>query len=253
MDRVFPWRQDTERAGELTQERTRALARINLAEDGRRVTLVRRAETHFGREHPIACFRLAGRRGSRFRRRHVEHQRDRGERVEQMKVGRNQRDGAAAHQRRFQSGARGAGRLVVMGRAGSIAVVVMGLRRSRGVTRRLLGTAVADAEVAMREAEHLRRDPNQQRPRRERAEQRTESCLARTHFSDLCWRRPCAVSSGLSISLTSDRKKERAVHTMGPTPHPRRRLSNYYADGGGNPHTNSKNLPRLARSCCRAR
>ena len=177
---------DTERAGELTQERTRALARINLAEDGRGVAAVRRAKTHVGREDPIACFRLAGRRGSRCRRRQVEHQRDRGQCVEQMKVRLNQRSGAAADQRRFQSGARGASRSVVMGGAGGITVIVMSLRRSRGVTRRFLGTAVADAKIARREAEHLCRDPNQQRPRRKRAEQRTESCLARTHHAVLC-------------------------------------------------------------------
>ena len=83
----------------LTQERTRALTRINLAEAGRGVTAVRRAKTHFGREDPIACLCLAGRRGSRFRRPHVEHQRDGGERIEQVKVGMNQRSGTAAHQR----------------------------------------------------------------------------------------------------------------------------------------------------------
>ena len=170
----------------LTQERTRALTRINLAEAGRGVTAVRRAKTHFGHEDPIACFRLAGRRGSRCRRRHVEHQRDRGERVEQMKVGLNQRNGAAAHQRRFQCGTRGAGGRVVMSRAGRIAVFVMRWGRGRGMTRRLLRTAVADSEVAVREAEHLCRDPNQQHPSREGAEQRTESCLARTHHGDLC-------------------------------------------------------------------
>ena len=50
----------------------------------------------------------------------------------------------------------------------------------------------------MREAEHLSRDPNQQRPRRKGAEQRTENYLARTHDAVLCWRRPCVVSTGLS-------------------------------------------------------
>ena len=186
MDRVFPWQQDTERAEELTQERTRALARINLAEDGRGVTAVRRAKTHQGREDPIACFRLAENSGGRLRSRHVEQERERGQSVEQMKVRLNQRGGTAAQQRRFQSGTRGAGGRVLMSRAGRITVLVMSLRRSRGVTRRLLRTAVAHAEVAVREAEHLRRDPNQQHPRREGAEQRTESCLARTHHGDWC-------------------------------------------------------------------
>ena len=96
--------------GELIQERTRALARINLAEDGRGVTAVRRAETHFGREDPIAWSSLAGKVSGRLRGGHVERERERGQSVEQMKVRLNQRRCAAADQRGFQRGANGAAR-----------------------------------------------------------------------------------------------------------------------------------------------
>ena len=156
---------DTERAGELNQGRTRALARINLAEGGRSEAAERRAKTHQGREDPIACFWLAGIGDGRLHHHRIEY--DRGQCVEKMEVRLNERRRTAADQRGFQRGAGGAGRRFVMGRAGRIAVGVMSLGRSRGVTRRLLGTAVADAEVAMREAEHLCRNPNQQCPRRE--------------------------------------------------------------------------------------
>ena len=162
------------KAEELIQERARALAKINLAEAGRRVAAMRRAKTHFRREHPIACFRLAEKAPGRLSRHHVERQRERSEGVEQVEVRLNEGSRTAAHERRFERGAGGAARSVVMRRLVRIAVVVRSGRRSRSVTRRLLRAAVANAEVAVREAEHLRCDPNQQCCRRKEAEQRTE-------------------------------------------------------------------------------
>ena len=75
---------DTERAGELNQGRTRALARINLAEGGRGEVAERRAKAHFGLEDPIACFRLAGIRDGRLHHHRIEC--DRGQCVEKMEV-----------------------------------------------------------------------------------------------------------------------------------------------------------------------
>ena len=97
---------DTERAGELNQGRTRALARINLAAGGRGETAERRAKTHFGREDPIAYFRLAGIRDGRLHHHRIECERSHC--VEKMEVRLHERCRTAADQRGFQRGASGA-------------------------------------------------------------------------------------------------------------------------------------------------
>ena len=133
----------------------------------------RRTETHFGREHPIAGFRLAGVKQRRFRRRHVE--RERSERVEHMKLGWNHRWAGGTDERGLQRETSGGSRGIVMRRGGRISIVMVRLRRLRTVTSGMFLVAVADTKVAMRRAKHLRGQPNAERRRRNRAEEPIQS------------------------------------------------------------------------------
>ena len=72
-----------------------------------------------------------------------------------------------------------------MRRAGRVSVVMVGLRVRRAVTGGVFHVAVAGPEIAMRRAKGLRYQPHQKRHCREGTEQRTQSCLARTHTRTL--------------------------------------------------------------------
>ena len=93
--------QDTERGEESTQERTRALARINLAEEGRRVAAVRRAETHFGRKDPIAWPSMAKERSLRLCFGRIQREGNRGEQVKRVMRRRDERRCFTAGQHRL--------------------------------------------------------------------------------------------------------------------------------------------------------
>ncbi len=128
----------------------------------------RRAKTHFGREHPIAGFRLAGVKRSRYCRGHVERERREG--AEYMKLGWNHRRADATDERGLQRETSGSSRRILMRRGGRISFVVVRLRRLRAVTSGMFRVAVADTKVAMRRAKHQRSQPNAESRRRNRAE-----------------------------------------------------------------------------------
>ena len=137
----------------------------------------RRTKRHFRREDPIAELCVAGEEGRGFGRCHVEREGERSENVENWKFGMNERQRAAIKECSPERQAEGAGRGILMRRAGRTSVVMVRRQWHKAVTRRMVGFAESDAR-AMRAAEHLRRQPQQKRRRREGAELRTQCGLA---------------------------------------------------------------------------
>ena len=120
MEIILPWQQDTERAEELTQERARALTRINLAEEGRSEAAERRTKALQGRENPIACPGLAGERSVRLCFGRIQCKRDRSEQIKGVKLWSDERRRVASGQHRLQGRARRSGHM-----SGSLVAVMM--------------------------------------------------------------------------------------------------------------------------------
>lgn len=94
---------------ELTQERVRALTRINLAEERRSEAAERRTKAHSGREDPIACPDLAGEGGFRLHLGRIQSKHDRREQIKSVRLKSSERGNVASGQHCLQCRASGSG------------------------------------------------------------------------------------------------------------------------------------------------
>ena len=98
------------------------------------------------------------------------------------------------------------------------------------MTRGLPFLATTAAQMAMRKAEHLRRDKNHERRCRKRAEQRTQRCLSQTHIKRY-WNWPAIGNTRL---LHEDN-----------TPRPAKYLKQFFQTGAGNDNSNSQFMSKF--------